>query len=117
MFPETHQALKYVQKVMKKTENSKLDTELKDDLLHKLELKEEQLNEVSLVSSSLEVETTMNSDVLTQGEKTAVNMELKNNGQEVVKHIDAAIDAQDKWTVEGEKKIKKIHTGEKKTVE
>jgi len=117
IFPEAHQALKDVQKVMKKTENSKLDTELKDDLLHKLELKEEQLNEVSLVSSSLEVETTMNSDVLTQGEKTAVTMELKNNGQEVVKHIDAAIVAPDKWSVDGEKQIKKIHPGETKTLE
>lgn len=117
IFPEAHQALKDVQKLINKTKNSKLNPELENDLLHKLELKEEQLNEVSLVASSLDIETMMDSDVLTQGEQTTVTVELKNNGQQVVKHIDASVVAPETWSVDGVKQVKKIQPGETKTLE
>lgn len=115
IFPESHQALKDVQKVIKKTEKSKLDADLKHDLLHKLEIKEEQLNEVSLVASGLEVETTLNSPVLTQGEQTTATVKIENTGSLTVKHIDLAVAAPNNWQVDGNKKIKKLQPGETKT--
>ncbi|HLS59904.1 MAG TPA: NEW3 domain-containing protein, partial [Virgibacillus sp.] len=117
IFSQSHQALKDVHKIMDKTEKSKLDTNLKNDLLHKLEIKEEQLNEVSLAASDLDVQTTMDSDVVTQGEKTNVSIELTNNGTSVVKHIDASIIAPNDWSIDGVKEIKKIQPGETKTLE
>src|SRR5690625_3524901 len=117
IFSQSHQALKDVHKIMDKTEKSKLDTNLKNDLLHKLEIKEEQLNEVSLAASDLDVQTTMDSDVVTQGEKTNVSIELTNNGTSVVKHIDASIIAPNDWWIDGVKEIKKIQPGETKTLE
>src|SRR5690625_685347 len=74
IFPEAHQTLKDIQKVMKKTKNTNLDADLKHDLIHKLEIKEDQLNEVSLITSSLNIETTLNSPVLTQGEQTTATV-------------------------------------------
>src|SRR5690625_6169180 len=41
IFSQSHQALKDVHKIMDKTEKSKIETNLKNDLLHKLEIKED----------------------------------------------------------------------------
>src|SRR5690625_3905778 len=59
----------------------------------------------------------MDSDVLTQGEKTNVSLDLTNNGTSVVKHIDASIIAPNDWSIGGVKEIKKIQPGETKTLE
>src|SRR5699024_1205679 len=45
IYPEAHQALKDIKNVTNKQENSNLDANLKHDLMHKLEIKEDQLNE------------------------------------------------------------------------
>lgn len=117
ILPEAHQALKDVDKIMKKTKNSKLDQAVQNELQHKLELKKEQLNEVSLVASGLEVETTMATNVLTQGEQTTVTMTLENNGKDVVKHVEAELVAPEAWDVGEAASIKKIQPGETETVE
>ncbi|MFC0299255.1 PIG-L family deacetylase [Virgibacillus soli] len=117
IFSDAHQALKDVKKVTKKVGKSELDPDLKHDLLHKLEIKEEQLNEVSLVASGLDVETTLNSPVLTQGEQTTATVKVENKGAFTVKHIDLAIAAPSTWEVDKDKHIKKILPGETITFE
>lgn len=117
IFTAAHLALKDVQKVMKKVQTSKLNQARKNELLHKLKLKAEQLNEVSMVASGLEIEMTINSSVLTQGENTKTTMTIKNTGQQVVKHIDAAVLAPDDWNVSGKERINKIFPGETKVLE
>src|SRR5699024_10848077 len=117
IFPEAHEALKDVQNVMENTESSDLDADLKRDLLHKLEIKEEQLNEVSLVASGLEVETTLNSPVLTQGEQTTATVKVENTSSLAVEQIELALSAPDAWEVDGNKEIESIQPGETKTFE
>src|SRR5699024_12036021 len=117
IFPEAHEALKDVQNVMENTESSDLDADLKRDLLHKLEIKEEQLNEVSLVASGLEVETTLNSPVLTQGEQTTATVKIENTSSLAVDQIELALSAPDAWEVDGNKEIESIQPGETKTFE
>src|SRR5699024_2415369 len=102
---------------MEKTENTNLDADLKHDLIHKLEIKEEQLNEVSLVSSSLDIETTLNSPVLTQGEQTTATVKVENTGSLTVKHIELALAAPNSWDVDGSKDISKLEPGETETLE
>src|SRR5699024_9309383 len=117
IYPESHQALKDIKSVMKKTENSNLDANLKHDLMHKLEIKEDQLNEVSLVTSNLDIETTLNSPVLTQGEQTTATIKVENTGSLTVKHIELALAAPNSWEVDGSKDINKLAPGETETLE
>src|SRR5699024_3982478 len=117
IYPEAHQALKDIKNVMKKTENSNLDANLKHDLMHKLEIKEDQLNEVSLVTSNLDIETTLNSPVLTQGEQTTATIKVENTGSLTVKHIELALAAPNSWEVDSSKDINKLAPGETETLE
>ena len=50
ILPKSQEALKDIHNLIAETNKSKMDASLKNDLLHKLELKEEQLQEVSFVS-------------------------------------------------------------------
>src|SRR5699024_490233 len=117
IFPEAHEALEDVQHVMENTEESNLDEELKHDLLHKLELKEEQLNEVSFVASGLEIETTLHSPVLAQGEQTTATVKIENTSSLVVEQIELGLSAPNTWEVDGSKEIEAIQPGETETYE
>ena len=100
----------------KKTEKTKIDVSLKNDLLHKLELKEEQLQEVSFVSSNFTVETMIDSNVLTKGEQTKVTVTLTNNGKSKLQHIEASLLIPKNWQHEGESKINQLKPNESKTI-
>jgi LmbE family N-acetylglucosaminyl deacetylase len=116
ILPKSQQALKNIQKLIVETNKSKMDTPLKNDLLHKLELKEEQLQEVSFVSSSLKVETVINSDVMTPGERTSVSMTITNEGNKMIKHIEPSLLAPENWEIGTEGNIKHLKPNESKTV-
>ncbi|MDQ0862322.1 PIG-L family deacetylase [Bacillus sp. V2I10] len=91
VFTKTQIALNDVRKLIKKTEKTKLDEKLKKDLLHKLSIKESQLETVSFVSSNLEVSAEAESNVLTKGQKTSVTITLKNGGEQTLKDIDLSL--------------------------
>ena len=55
VFNKSQKALKDVRNIQRKIRNSKLNENIKNDLLHKLSIKEEQLQVVSFVSSSIKV--------------------------------------------------------------
>ncbi|WP_210468401.1 PIG-L family deacetylase [Sporosarcina sp. 6E9] len=113
---ESQKALKDIRKLIADTNKAKMDASLKNDLLHKLALKEEQLQEVSFVSSSLKVETTINSDVLTRGESTNVSMTITNEGGDMIKHIEPTLLAPKKWKISTKDKIKHLKPNESKTI-
>lgn len=99
VFTQSQKALKDVLRLQKKTEKATLDDELKSDLLHKLSLKEEQLQTASFVSSSLDVKAEAESTVLTKGQDTAVTVTLTNNGSHVLEHLNIELMAPKGWTV------------------
>ncbi|MBT2678764.1 PIG-L family deacetylase [Bacillus sp. ISL-35] len=99
VFTQTQKALKDVTRLQKKTENAKLDDELKTDLLHKLSLKEEQLQTASFVSSSLDVKAEAASTVLTKGQDTTVTVTLQNNGSQKLEHLNVELLAPEGWTI------------------
>lgn len=115
IFPESQQALKETQNLIKKVDKAKLAPDVKHDLLHKLELKAEQLTEVSFVSSNLNVETTIDSSVITQGEKVQVTMTLSNEGDKKVNHVQAALELPENWKYNGAVNVKHMKPGETKT--
>ncbi|WP_370642443.1 FIMAH domain-containing protein [Virgibacillus salidurans] len=116
IFPATQNAIKDVQKVLKMTKNTDMDESTKNDLVHKLELKKEQLQQVSFVSSSLNVETTIDSEVLTQGEETQVTMEVTNEGNQKIKNVEASLVTSENWEHEESQNLKHLNPDQSKTV-
>lgn len=118
ILPQSQKVLKDVTQLVEKVEKGDIEASLKNDLLHKLDIKKEQLQEVSFVAAGLDVETKMDSGVLTQGETAAIIMEITNNGQQAIQHIDAALMTPDKWAVESDSdtRIKKLEPGKSEEV-
>ncbi|GAA0486133.1 PIG-L family deacetylase [Salinibacillus aidingensis] len=116
IFPKSQQALKQVENIYNLTKKASIDEATKNDLLHKLEIKKEQLQQVSFVSSSLEVETSIDTYVLTQGEETEVTIQFTNNGDSKIHHINASLITPDNWEVNGNNKVKHLKPNETKSV-
>ncbi|MCM3124224.1 MULTISPECIES: NEW3 domain-containing protein [unclassified Mesobacillus] len=116
VFTQTQKALKDVLRLQKKTENAKLDDELKTDLLHKLNLKEEQLQTASFVSSSLDVNAEAASTVLTKGQDTTVTVTLENNGSQKLEHLNVELLAPEGWTITSKAKDADLAPGKTATL-
>lgn len=111
IFTKTQTALKDLRKLIKKTEKAKLDEKLKKDLLHKLSIKEDQLETVSFVSSNLEVSADAESNVLTKGQKTSVEITLKNGGEQTLKDIDLSLAVPKGWKASAKNNVKDLSPG------
>lgn len=112
-----HEALNTLKKVQLQTEGSTLDEAIKNDLLHKMMIKEEQLNIASLAASQLEVETNVKMPVLTRGGETVVTVTVKNNGKTALEHVSVELDAPANWDVKGEKDEGSLGTEQEKSWE
>ncbi|MGY0691961.1 NEW3 domain-containing protein [Virgibacillus sp. FSP13] len=116
ILPASQKALKDVKKLIKKVKKAKMDDSIKNDLLHKLELKSEQLMQVSFVSSSLNIETSIDSQVLTQGEQAQVTMKFTNEGTIKLKHVNASLRTPKNWKYNQERQLKHLMPNESKTI-
>ncbi|UTE73343.1 PIG-L family deacetylase [Rossellomorea marisflavi] len=112
-FREAQKSLNLVEKATKMTRKAKLDSGLKEDLLHKLSLKEEQLMNVSYLSSDLDVQATSESDVLTGGQQVKVEVNVKNDGKHVLKNADVTLDTPFHFSKKTKKK--NLKPGEERT--
>lgn len=108
-----HKDVKRIQKLVGK---AKMSSDLKNDLLHKLELKEEQLHEVSFAASSLHMEMEINTEVLTPGSEGQVTMTITNEGNQKIKHIDATLVTPESWGGDRTQKVKHLKPNESKKV-
>ncbi|SEQ64561.1 NEW3 domain-containing protein [Piscibacillus halophilus] len=116
ILPKSQQALKQNRNLLDLVKKSNLEETIKNDLIHKLELKEEQLQEVSYVSSSLDVEQSIDSNVLTQGEETTVNLTLTNNGNKKLHHVNVSLLSPKGWEHQDEVSLKHLKPNESKVV-
>src|SRR5699024_3072071 len=108
----SQKTLRDVRKISDKLDKSKLSEKLKNVLQQKLELKEEQLQQVSFITSSLYMETEVNSQVMTKSENISVQTKITNNGEQAIKHINAGLKAPEDWNFTEEQTIKKLTPGE-----
>ncbi|WP_309228265.1 NEW3 domain-containing protein [Virgibacillus saliphilus] len=115
ILPPSQDALKDVQEALEMTRNTDMNKDVKNDLIHKLELKSEQLQEVSFISSNLHVETTADSGILTQGEETQVTMEITNNGNEKRNHIEASLITPEDWEHEESQNLNDLDPDQSET--
>ncbi|MEK4067891.1 NEW3 domain-containing protein [Peribacillus sp. FSL R5-0717] len=97
VFTTSQKALSNVRSMTAQVKKAKLSPAIKNDLLHKLSLKEEQLQNVSYVSSGLEVQAEAASKILTKGQNTYVTITMKNNGKQTLKKVAAALNVPKGW--------------------
>ncbi|PAE21126.1 hypothetical protein CHH80_08570 [Bacillus sp. 7504-2] len=116
ILPKSQNALKEVKKIISLIKSSTLNSSVKNDLIHKLEVKAEQLQELSFISSNLSVEIGIDSYVLTQGEKTKVQVTVSNKGKTKIQHIKTALITPKDWRHEKPSELKHLKPGESKTV-
>ncbi|PLR94505.1 hypothetical protein CVD19_17425 [Bacillus sp. T33-2] len=116
VFEKSQKALKDVRNLLKKTKRASLDSQLKADLLHKLSIKEEQLQTASTESSELEVSAAIASNILTKGETTTVEVQLKNNGDDSLRNTAVELSVPDGWRVATKDRVKKLAPGESATL-
>ncbi|MFF2458409.1 NEW3 domain-containing protein [Peribacillus simplex] len=97
VFSTSQNALSNVRSITAQVKKAKLSPAIKNDLLHKLLLKEEQLQNVSYVSSGLEVQANAASKILTKGQRTNVTVTVKNKGKQTLKKVTAALNVPKGW--------------------
>ncbi|MGE6377730.1 NEW3 domain-containing protein [Peribacillus muralis] len=97
VFCKSQTALSHLRNLRAQIKKAKLSQALKHDLLHKVSLKEEQLQAVSYVSSGLDVQAIADSNILTKGQKTKVTITLKNDGKQTLKKVTAAVSVPKGW--------------------
>ncbi|SFB10652.1 NPCBM-associated, NEW3 domain of alpha-galactosidase [Lentibacillus halodurans] len=112
----SQKALRDVRNILNKLETSNLNEEMKNNLQQKLELKEEQLQQVSFTAANLSVQTDISSQVVTKGENISVQMEITNDGNQAIKHINTSLKAPADWNFTGDKTIKKLQAGESTSI-
>ncbi|MGM0753015.1 MAG: NEW3 domain-containing protein [Bacillota bacterium] len=115
-FNKTQKALKEVERLEKKTEKSKLDEQMKNDLLHKISLKKEQLHAVSFVASELSVDASSETTILTKGQEVQVKVQVANLGEEKLKKAKVELVTPEDWVVESGGKAVDLKPGEEREV-
>lgn len=116
ILPNLQKSLKDVERLISKVEKANLEEDTKTDLLHKLKMKEQQLKDASFVASSLDVKTTINTHILTQGEKATVKMTISNNGNRDIHHVEASLLLPEGWENSGTQKISTLKRNKSETI-
>ncbi|MEF7562334.1 NEW3 domain-containing protein [Bacillus infantis] len=111
IFSKTQKALKAVRSLEKKTGKAKLDSSLKADLLHKLQVKEEQLQELSFEASGLEADISADSSLLVKGQKFNVKVILRNKGAASLEKASVVLNLPKGWKSEGSGKAASLAPG------
>ncbi|MGP4079027.1 NEW3 domain-containing protein [Pseudalkalibacillus sp. R45] len=109
---DTHNALKQLYKTKRFVEHFQFNDIDKKDLLHRLNVKEEQLENTSKVASQLEVSTNVAAPNLTQGTSTYVDITLKNNGDVELKDVTAKLNLPEDWDVDGSMHAQNLAPGD-----
>ncbi len=97
-----HEAIDEVERTKDRIESKNIDPELKDDLLFKLAMKNEQLYEVSKVASSLEVEVEVDNNQLVRGADTTVAVQATNDGSTTLTDVNLQLNIPDDWALTSE---------------
>ncbi|WP_462410626.1 NEW3 domain-containing protein [Neobacillus sp. Marseille-QA0830] len=114
VFEKSQDTLKLVRNLQDKTQKSKLSQDLKNDLLHKLSLKEDQLQTASFTASELEVKASSEFNTLSKGQTTDVTVNLKNNGKNKLFNVGANLLVPDGWDVSAGDQAVNLAPGESK---
>lgn len=86
-----------LQQTITDLQNSKLSDALKQDLLHRLQVKEGQLNKASAEALSLVIKVRPETNELVAGQKTNMSVTVYNGGQSPVNEVDVKLNLPKGW--------------------
>ncbi|TCP31323.1 LmbE family N-acetylglucosaminyl deacetylase [Scopulibacillus darangshiensis] len=113
VFDLSHQTLKDVRKMKRQLAHFKpMAKETRETLLHKLDVKERQLEKASFVASRLKVNINVKDPKLTKGDATKVEITYANNGEKTIKKIKTNLLIPKEWRIEGKQKSLTLKPGE-----
>lgn len=110
IYPKTFQALEKVQVLINDVEDSDLEPSIKNDLLNKLSTKEDQLSELNLISSNLDVNIDINSYVLTPGDEVEISVTLHNEGETDIDNIHLELLASEDLKIEEKETLEQLES-------
>lgn len=116
VFNKSQDALDTLRELINETTSSNLDLELKQNLLHKLSIKEDQLQEANFVASQLEINMEIDSSLLTQGQTTTVEVSIKNNSNQDLEASNFNLITPNGWTVSNPKQPDRLGAGKNTTI-
>ena len=96
---EVHRMKADVQTALSDVKASKLEEETKEDLLHRLHVKEEQLHKASMEAASVVVRVKPADSELIAGQKTQVTVTVFNGGSEKLSNIQLGLNIPEGWVV------------------
>ncbi|RNA67665.1 NEW3 domain-containing protein [Alteribacter keqinensis] len=112
-----HDALEDIEHAMDRIASRNIDPELQEDLLFKLEVKQDQLTEVSQVASSLDVSVDVENAALTRGGTYTVSVQAENNGDQTLNDVELGLNTPEDWTVQGSSTAQSLTPGETNEVQ
>lgn len=115
VFVASQKALETLYNAVELVENAKIDADIKEELFHKLSVKEEQLNLANFVASEVEVEATISSPTLVQGQEATVDVYVKNNGEHMIENFEIDLLVADGWNVSNLQEVSELQPGEETT--
>ncbi|SDQ17155.1 NEW3 domain-containing protein [Virgibacillus salinus] len=114
---KAHIALNEARKLESKLKNSNLEDKIKEDILFRLDVKQQQLSDVSKVAANLKVETVVEDTTLVQNGQTQVTVTLANKGKHPLKEVGTTLNLPEGWTLNEATTLSSLKAGEEKTIE
>lgn len=113
---KAHIALNEANKLESNIQNSDLQEKVKEDILFRLNVKQQQLADVSKVASNLQVKTVVEDATLVQNGQTQIKVSLENIGKHPLKNVSATLSLPEGWTMNNTPDSFRLKPGEKKTI-
>lgn len=112
-----HIALNEANKLESKIQNSNLQEKVKEDILFRLDVKQQQLADVSKVASNLKVEAVVEDATLVQNGQTQITVALENKGKHSLKNVSTTLSLPEGWTMDDAPNPFGLKAGEEKNIE
>lgn len=110
---KTQSVIRTVNRLEDRVRSGDLAEQNRKDLLFRLNVKEDQLAEVSMIASGLKVQTTVEDPTLVQNGQTSVKVMVRNEGSHNLKDLNISLDRPFEWKVNKKSSsIKMLKPGE-----
>lgn len=103
-----HNMIGDVELAIKKVKESSLSKELKDDLLHRLNNKLDQLYNASSISNSIVIRVIPQTSEVTRGQSINTTVKVYNGGKLDIKKLNAELNLPSVWKVTGKSSMKNV---------
>jgi len=112
VFSKLEKSLILTNQLLKITTSSTLPSLMKDELLHKLEVKKDQLHKALRISADIKVEVILERSIWNRGQESKISLKISNKGPIVFTNIQAALQLPESWNAPATASKQALHPGE-----